>query len=261
MRVEKKTVTPRMAKAWLLKNIEINRPPKHGKIPMYARDMTEGRWQSETGETIKFDTEGRLIDGQNRLRAVVLANVPIEFHVAYDVPVTAFGVLDTGSARTAADTNAIAPITAAIVRWVIMWDHGHYTGSGIYKPTPTEIGDRYRAEPDEFAMVTRRAGDCQRARAGNGSAVGTAYYLFARIDVEQAATFFDYYLSGANLDIQHPILVLSKKISRAGVDRLTRVEQLSLFVRAWNFYRRDEPIGSLPLSAHKLTDANFPQPK
>ena len=45
-------------------------------VTAYAEDMAAGRWK-ENGETIKFDSEGRLIDGQHRLAAVVKANTPI----------------------------------------------------------------------------------------------------------------------------------------------------------------------------------------
>src|SRR4051812_45826471 len=100
IRYERVLVTPAKAVKWLGLNSPVNRSKKASKIGGYAADMQAGRWNSNTGETIKFDTSGTLIDGQNRLEAVVLANVPVEFDVAYDVPSEAMIVIDSGAART-----------------------------------------------------------------------------------------------------------------------------------------------------------------
>jgi hypothetical protein len=261
MRFEKKTVTPRMAKAWLAKNTEKNRKPKKGKIPMYARDMAAGKWQL-TGETIKFDEKGQLIDGQNRLLAVVEADVPVEFHVAYDVSPEAFAVLDSGAARTAADSLHITTSVAAIARWVIMWQHEDYMGGGAYKPTTAQIGELYLAEEKLLDAASWRSIDCQRLGLGTGSPCGMAHYLFSRIDEEMTHAFFDQYVSGADLPGRSPVLALRNKIARTKVDRLSRPEQLALFIRAWNNYRTDTPMDRMMITkSGALSNANFPLPK
>lgn len=268
MRFERKTVTPRMAKAWLKKNIETNRNPKKGKIPMYARDMATGKWQEDTGETIKFDETGRLIDGQNRLHAVVLADVPVTFDVAFDVPIAAMPVLDTGSSRTSADSLKImgagsrdSPAASSITRWAIMWDNEDFMGVGTYKPTPAEIGERYLTEEGAFDAAVGRSKDCQRRGLGNGSAAGLACYLFSAIDIEQTHSFFDQYISGADLPHRSAVLALRNRIARARVDRTSRPEQLALFVRAWNNFREDAPMDRIILKRGDLTNLNFPMPR
>lgn len=261
MRFERKTVTPRMAKAWLGKNIETNRKPKRGKIPMYVRDMKAGKWQL-TGETIKFDDEGRLIDGQNRLLAVVEANVPVEFDVVYDVLPEAFAVIDSGASRTTADSLHLTTSITSIARWAIMWDHEDYMGGGAYKPTTSEIGDLYLAEEKLLDGASGRSVDCQRLGLGTGSACGMAHYLFSHIDQEMTHAFFDQYVSGADLPGRSPVLALRNKIARVKVDRLSRQEQLALFIRAWNNYRTDTPMDRMMITkSGVLTNQNFPQPK
>src|SRR5438105_4620089 len=56
-----------------------------------------------TGEAIKLDHEGRVLDGQNRLHAIVEAGIPVRSVVARGVSEDAFDVMDTGRSRNAAD--------------------------------------------------------------------------------------------------------------------------------------------------------------
>lgn len=268
IRYETVEVTPQLAKRWLGKNAENNRLPKGSKIPAYARDMLQGSWQADTGETIKFDPDGDLIDGQNRLRAVVMAGVSVAFDVAYDVPRRAMQVVDTGAARTAGDVLRIAGANdrmraASIIRWVILWDAKIFTGvGGQLKPTTTEIIQRYSAESGAFNSAATRATDCQNRALGTGAPAGVAHYLFSRIDREQTHAFFDQYISGANLPDKSAVLALRNKIARARVDRTTRPEQLALFIRAWNGFREDRPTDRLQITRRgELTNLNFPQPR
>lgn len=261
------TVTPSLAKQWLSKNAENNRQPKKSKIPAYARDMLSGHWNSDTGETIKFDEDGVLVDGQNRLYAVIQAGVAIDFDVARGLPRTAMQVIDSGAARNGMDVLKIAGATdrarsAAIVRWVILWDHKAFTGNGpILAPTNTEILERYRAEAGPFDAAAKRATDCQNRGLGAGTPAGVAHFLFSRIDVEQTHQFFDQYISGANLPDRSSVLALRNKMARIRIDRLSRAEQLALFIRSWNAFREGRTLDRMQITrSGELTNANFPQP-
>lgn len=268
IRFETKKVSPRMAREWLKKNIDNNRPEKKSRIPGYARDMAAGNWRL-TAETIKFNVDGYLIDGQNRLLAVIIADVSVTFAVAYDVPNDAMEVMDSGASRTAADMLNIgagvqgnAKLTASIVRWALMWDTGDFVGnSWDYKPTNAEINARYLAEVAAFNASNARGKDVQRSGVGNGSVAGFAHYLFCRVDEEQAKGFFDQYILPDGIPATSPIMVLRNRMIRMKVDRMTRPEMLVFFVKAWNFYRDDEPIDRLLSVKGELTNDNFPQPR
>lgn len=78
------TITPELAQLYLTKNIN-NRKTKPHAIANYARDMASGQWQLSP-QGISFYENGNLADGQNRLFAVIKANVPVDFYVTYDVP-------------------------------------------------------------------------------------------------------------------------------------------------------------------------------
>lgn len=263
-------VTPSLARQWLDKNADENRKPKVAKIPGMARDMQTGRWNSETGETLKFDEDGWLLDGQNRLLAVRMAGIPIKFDIAHGLKRSAMPTLDSGAARTAADALKISgatdrPRTAAIVRHAILWDAGIRLGrGGTLNPTKTEITARFNDEPGPFDAAARRAGDCKHRRLCAGASAGVAHYLLSRIDADFAQSFFDQFVSGANMSETSPVFALRERLRKAREERIMPPEQLALFVRAWNFWRKDETISSpryLIVSRGELTNANFPIPK
>lgn len=264
---KRELITPQRARQLLDSMPENQRNPKTGKIPGYARDIETNRWDSNTGETLKIDVEGQMIDGQNRCLAVIMANTPTYFDVVYDVPTTAMPVLDTGASRTAADALKILSVqdrtrATGIVRWTIMWDAGVKLGQGgKFSPTSLEIVHRYEAEQGLYNAATSRATDCQNHKLATGAPAGVAYYLFRKLDPVAADDFFDKYISGANLSINSPILTLAKRMRQIKIDRTTRPEQLALFVRAWNAYCRDETPSQFIISkTGKLTSDNFPIP-
>lgn len=264
---ERVLVTPELAKRWLRSNAENQRNQKPAKIASYARDMASGAWDSDTGETIKFRGDV-LIDGQNRLCAVVEAGVPIAFDVARTTSDKAMIVIDTGASRTMGDSLKIAGShdrfrAAAILRWVALFDAGIRRGSGgTLAPTNSELWDLYAKDPALYDSAAARGADVSRVGLGTGSAAGTAYVLFVRIDRDLALRFFDDLVIGAGLPVQHPVLTLRNRLTRVRVDRIARHEQLALHIRAWNALRAGEtPKVFLVTRAGELTNGNFPTPR
>jgi hypothetical protein len=188
--------------------------------------------------------------------------------VAYDVPTEAMGVIDTGAARTAGDMLRIMGasdrlVSASVVRWSIAWDAGIYLGrGGRFNPTISEVGARYLKESSAYDAAAKRGQDCRHAGLGANSAAGMAHYLFSGIDGELCHQFYDQLLSGANLPERSPVLALIKRIARTRADRITRAEQLVLYIRAWNAFREGKPLDRMLITrVGELTNNNFPQPK
>lgn len=271
IKFERVEVTPKLAAQWLEKNHPDNRPPKSSRIPMYARDMLTGRWNSDTGETVKFDQHGYLVDGQNRLSALVLAgqtdrNVVIPMDVARGLPGEAARVLDSGASRTFGDALHWEGVkdrnrVSSVVRWAIHWDVQNYMAGGQFSPTNAEMWDRYRKEADAFDSATRRGSDAMRAGLGMAAAAGMAHYLFRRINAEAAEMFMDHFVSGVGLHYGSPILVLRNRLARTKLDRLSRQEQLALMIKGWNQWRAGRTVNAILLPKGKLTNVNFPKPE
>ncbi len=78
---------------------------------------------------------------------------------------------------------------------------------------------------------------------------------------ERAHQFFDQYISGANLPDRSAVLTLRNRMARIRLDRISRPEQLALFIRAWNAFREGKPLSQIIIAKGDLTNLNFPQPK
>lgn len=107
-------VGPDLAEKWLTRNLahednrrsKSNRPIREGRVDRYANMMSQGRWIL-TPDAIAFDTDGRLTNGQHRLRAIVDSGETEKLLVAWNVPTDSFKYTDSGIKRTAGDVLAI----------------------------------------------------------------------------------------------------------------------------------------------------------
>lgn len=104
--VEQCVVTPEEAEAWLGKNVPNNRNKKWRNIGKMVSDMQAERFYV-THQGIAFDQHDALIDGQNRLQAVVEAGVPIEILVFRNVPREYMPTVDVGTIRHTYDNAKI----------------------------------------------------------------------------------------------------------------------------------------------------------
>lgn len=95
------TITPHTA-SWYLEFNNSNRPLRMSHIKSLAFDMVNGDWQV-THQGIAFDTNGRLIDGQHRLHAIIEAGVPIQISVTRGCSAASFSILDRGANRSQSD--------------------------------------------------------------------------------------------------------------------------------------------------------------
>lgn len=130
MKTEWVVITPEMAAKFLEKNK--NRNMRENYARRLAADMREGRWR-KTHQGIAFNCDGTLRDGQHRLRAIVLADVPIEMMVSSGLTDDAMLHVDGGAPRCDADRmklsgaeyasrNLIA--VARRMKSSVMLDHG-----------------------------------------------------------------------------------------------------------------------------------------
>jgi hypothetical protein len=107
-------VTPEIAAAWLRQNIAHNRTLRAAEVARLAGEMKAGRWVlTPTG--IVFDTNGKLIDGQHRLSAVVLSGCTVQMIVWHNVETDVLNVLDTGRGRSLVDVLTVTQSVGADV--------------------------------------------------------------------------------------------------------------------------------------------------
>lgn len=120
-------VTPEQARELLLASEGVpNRRLNKTRVLRFAHAIDKGQWQV-THQGLALDTEGKIVDGQHRLSAIVEANKPVEMVVFRDVDRGTFKVVDTGAARSATDAMVFAGLTngtaiTAMARFMLSYD-------------------------------------------------------------------------------------------------------------------------------------------
>jgi hypothetical protein len=95
LRTEKVFVTPQMAASWLENNID-NRKVIGGHLRSLEAFFRRGEMKLN-GQTIKFSSTGRLLDGQHRLMACANTGVGFWTLVVYGLEDESFDTIDIGS--------------------------------------------------------------------------------------------------------------------------------------------------------------------
>lgn len=262
-------VTPDLAEQWLGKNVN-NRNLKQAKIAHYARDMAAGRW-AMTGEAIKFDIGGNLLDGQNRLNAVVASGATVQFLVVRGLDPKTQEVMDSGAPRTAGDALHLrgyvnANKIAAALNVYSCYSRGLYVHA-MASPDPkarltnAEVVALAAKRP-ELVEAAEFAQKIQRALPLPIGSVAVAYHEFTQIDADDAEEFFSRI---ENLQLNgkgDPIGTLVKRIGehRERRQRIQPSTALYFLFRTWNAVREGSGLTKLTLGSELRGWAKIPTP-
>ena len=182
MRSEILKITPEMAKAFLERNMKNNRRVNHDTVKRYARIMKGGGWNL-THQGIAFDENGELIDGQHRLQAIIIANVPVTMMVTYGVPHTdgeAF-TIDAGRKRTVQNIMQISGIDDPVYKFVCPYVTSYIKWKipGQRVAEAAEIIsyiDRHYEECTQLFILTRRDNGTRKIPTQVGAGLLAALY-------------------------------------------------------------------------------------
>lgn len=83
----------------MLKSNRRNRTLNDRQVQLLAGQIAAGQWKLN-GESIKFTADNRLLDGQHRLKAILIAKKPIQTVVMRGLSEDVFDTIDTGHRRT-----------------------------------------------------------------------------------------------------------------------------------------------------------------
>ncbi len=255
-------VTPALARQWLDERNTHNRALRTRVVAAYARDMSADRWM-DNGETIKFADDGRLLDGQHRLQAVVVAGKTVRMMVVDGLAPAAQETMDAGARRTTGDVLALrgergATVLAAVLRRVWMWERGDRKLTGIASTT-TECAELLEQRPEIRQSVEVALYVHARFRQLPQSTCALAHSLFAPIDLSMANWFFARLADGAALPPRHPVLTLRQRfLDEAGrIGSRSEERNLAYLIRAWNALRAGRSLARIQHSP----DAAMPEPR
>lgn len=254
--------TPATAQDWLTKN-DGNRKVRERDVEKYARDMLAGRFYF-TGDPVRRADDGKLLDGQHRLMAIVRAGVTLPLLVVDGLPDHSQLVMDSGRARTYADHLGIQgqenySIVAATCRFLLLWDHGQPVHE-THTPTKAEL-DEFLSNNEGVRDAAAFAAHVARLAKVAASPIAAVYFTAAKRRSTEAVEFFSRLADGAGLFPGSPIYALRERLirSRANGERLLGSEIAALIIYAWNAYVSGRTITRLQLPKGGLTNQTFPE--
>lgn len=158
-RTATRMVTPQEATHLLEARNNINRPLVKGQSEELAELIRLDKFRFN-GDSVRFDWDGNLLDGQHRLWAIVLAGKPCKLLLVFGLDPEVFDTIDIGRRRSAADTIARLGVDrhrmeiASAIQWSIRWRRGDFDRNDkIQKVANTDVKVFHRNHPDIEAAV------------------------------------------------------------------------------------------------------------
>jgi len=247
------TVTPALATKWLESNTHNCVLSQH-LVDNYAVLINNGEWELN-GESIKFDVNGTLLDGQHRLWAIIEANKSIKTMVIRNLEPQVMDTLDTGRCRSAANVLQIkgfvnGSVLASAAKMLCSFDRGEWGEyqERLFKSISNHtVLETVKAHPSLGESVSYIRGRSQKLRPFVPESLGAAlHYIFNRISPEVTEEFFTSFIEGTNLDVGHPVLVLRNTLFKIkGHSRNGLCTRAALVIKAWNFHIRNKTARTL----------------
>lgn len=147
-------VTPEMASDWVTtRNHPRNRRISPNVVGKYLGDMiaSPSRWREASPEGLIFDTEGKIISGQHRLRAQANSGKTLKWWIFPNQPRSLFQVVDQGYKRQAAHVigGANPTVVAAAARYIAaLGDRTRFALPRFPRVTTQEVVDTLRTYPE-----------------------------------------------------------------------------------------------------------------
>jgi hypothetical protein len=263
-KLEKQLITPEKAEAMLKLNIENNRPLSMSTINQYVIDMMAGKWVA-TGDSIKFDKNGNLNDGQHRLHAIVKSGVSVEMWVCTDLDTEAVKYIDTGRKRSASDLLHMAKLgggystdLVSVARKIMMWQRDKNSVlSNLEKGRGIALrGSLSNHQILEFCQnndilphaIFGKSLYCKTpVKIFSTADIGFLHWLFSEKSKEKAEDFLTKLCLKDNVAVNSPISVLYNRLLTSR-ESLTPMTKLKLGFQAWNLWRQEKTISVLKVA-------------
>lgn len=242
-------VTPEIAETFLKYNTK-NRHISDAVNLRYAQAMQAGHWKFN-GAPIVFSNRGRLLDGQNRLKAVARSGVTIPMLVVYGIDEENFNTMDQGSKRTTVqilrilkckDSNTLAAaLRLAYIYLYVDSKMGQFGTDTVYNDVLLNLLVRYPNIKNSVSKANPARHLC------NSTIVAFCHFVFSLKAPQSADLFISQFTTGEDLHSGHPALVLRNFLieSKGEIPKLNSRTIIALFFKAWNHFRKGEKIKAL----------------
>jgi hypothetical protein len=230
------TIDPLLAARYLEYNTG-NRRISHAHVEAIARDLAQDRWMFNA-QPICFAGNGRLLNGQHRLRAVIRAGRAIEVPVVRGLKEAAYATYDSQPKRRAGlgdplDTFGDQALVYAIAN--LLWRHERKAlSTRNAKATAAEVQQIVNQHP---RLLLLRSFARKMGHFGRASVIGYAAYVMERDNEDLASRFLTALETGADQGPGHPILALRGTLQALRSSKAPPGEQLAALLGGWERFK------------------------
>jgi hypothetical protein len=260
MSIRIETITPKMAKRYLSTQLR-NRKIKITHVNTLTRAMLEGKFLF-SGDPIRFNKVGELIDGQHRLSACIRSGKNFDAIIVTDLEPEAQNVIDTGVKRGPGDIFGLrgylnANHLTATLRWLWRFDTNQQISYGI-TPQISDLDAAMAKHPgvkDSLPIGIK----CQTLVIKSlGAALHT---LFSEKHPRDTNIFFDGLSRGEGLFKGDPVYMLRVRLlsNVRGKAKLPYPEVAALVIKAFNAHVKGRKVRHLRWTNIGETPEPFPE--
>jgi len=192
---EIKLVTPELAKTYLLSN-EQNRRIRSGWVNYLAYCIRNNEWKL-THQGIAFSDQGRLLDGQHRLMAIVKADISTQVMISYGWDESVFSAIDNGMRRTDEDRTKLdkkliecAKLFIGIMDYAGFESPSGKKGLGGARLTPEQIHAYASVISDMHKLLTARCNSSANVFSTTASRCAAIVALMLGEDIDYVADLY-----------------------------------------------------------------------
>lgn len=243
---EVRTITPQEAAEMLGKN-KNNRNIRKSRVQTYARDMAAGKWKLN-GDPIRFNGSNKLVDGQHRLQACVLADKPFKTVVITGVTDDAHPTMDTGITRTIGDELRYAGETQTVALGTVLgliWKYDRDSFRDPWaNPSRADLIGVLKAQPTiRDSMKSLKVG---RDTGVRGTSLCAVVHLISREHGQDVAdAFLEHLQKGLGYVDGDPCLALRNYALNLNSSRMLRpntTEWMAVVIKSANAWLSGRPV-------------------
>lgn len=244
MRLE--LITPQRAKQMLDNNIENNRNVRPQTVELYKQQMLKGNWIGRHPGTYTVNKQGKLLDGQHRLKAIVESGVSVYGYIA-TVDDSVMPTIDEGRKRTAGNAAHVFGIqnannVVAAIRIYRALKNGRITSKDTL--TNLDMIELYYKDKERIDHVVSNSSTLySRNKMISTSLISALWMYFDDIDSEGAESFISQLITGRDVN-NDTILVLRDRLiqEKTNVRKTPQSNLIALIIKTWNCCREAKTL-------------------
>jgi hypothetical protein len=220
-------------------------------VEQYAQAMTDGVWKLN-GDTIRFNGNGDLIDGQHRLNACIRSGIPFESYIVHGLEHEAFDTIDRGKPRSIADTFARQGhkhynLLAATTRLLWLLKIGTLSSLRTGAVRPDQANKIIKKNPKLHDFVEWTVSITNRSKLIRPALFCFLAYVTSKKDEKKAKQFWASVVTAEELKRGSPAYLLHHRLvlNSSSVAKLPVTTIAALAIKAWNLHQAGKTCGSL----------------